>query len=303
MKFIGVCVAAFLLAPLSARAQELEPGAYWPLPNKMNILTAVNSTSWGDMNFDPSLPIDSASASINTTVGVFTRVLSMAGRTANVSAQFPIVSGHVEGNYLGAPAQADRFGQADPRLRVAINLYGAPSMDARAFSKYQLRTVVGTSLTVAPPLGQYDPVKLINIGANRWSFKSELGVSHALRGPWVVEGMFGVWWFTRNDEFGGTGTRTQDPILGTQVHLTYVFKGVRRKMWLAADANFYRGGQTTVNGTINADLQQNSRVGATYSVGLTRRQALRASFSRGAVTRIGGDFTTIAVGYSYAWLQ
>jgi hypothetical protein len=44
-------------------------------------------------------------------------------------------------------------------------------------------------------------------------------------------------------------------------------------------------------------------VGATYSVGLTRRQALRASFSRGAITRIGGDFTTISVGYNYAWLQ
>ena len=82
-----------------------------------------------------------------------------------------------------------------------------------------------------------------------------------------------------------------------------MFRRVRRSMWLAADANFYSGGRTTVGGTQNADLQKNARVGATYSLGVTRRQAIRASFSQGAVTRIGGDFTTVSVSYSYAWVQ
>jgi hypothetical protein len=27
------------------------------------------------------------------------------------------------------------------------------------------------------------------------------------------------------------------------------------------------------------------------------------SYSRGAYTTIGGDFTTLAVGYSYAWIN
>ena len=74
-------------------------------------------------------------------------------------------------------------------------------------------------------------------------------------------------------------------------------------MWLAADANFYEGGRTTVGGNANIDLQKNSRIGATFSRGLGGGHAIRASVSRGAYTTIGADFTSIAFGYNYAWLN
>ena len=298
MKRLVCCVALFLMAPPVARAQELEPGAYWPLPVGMNILTVVNVNSRGDMTFDPSLPIDHASAWINSTVGVYTRTLSLWGRSTNASAQFPLLVGHVEGNYLGVPTEVDRFGQGDPRFRIAVNLYGAPSMAPRAFGTYRIRTLVGVSLTVAPPLGQYDSAQLINIGANRWSIKPELGFARAT-GPWVIELMAGAWFFTLNDAFGGNGTRSQQPIISSQAHLTYRF--LSRNMWLAADANFYLGGRTTVNGIIKEDLQRNSRIGVTYSAALTPHHSIRASVSRGAITRIGGDFTSISAAYNYAW--
>ena len=51
----------------------------------------------------------------------------------------------------------------------------------------------------------------------------------------------------------------------------------------------------------NLDLQRNSRVGATFSAGLGGGHAIRASVSRGAYTTIGADFTSVAVGYNYAW--
>ncbi len=65
----------------------------------------------------------------------------------------PVVGGHVEGLYLGEPAEVSRFGLGDPRLRLAMNLYGAPAMTPKAFAAYRQRTIVGVSLTVAPPLG------------------------------------------------------------------------------------------------------------------------------------------------------
>jgi hypothetical protein len=74
-------------------------------------------------------------------------------------------------------------------------------------------------------------------------------------------------------------------------------------MWLAADANFYQGGQTTVGGTENLDLQKNSRIGATFSKGLGGGHAIRAAVSRGAYTTIGADFTSIAFAYNYAWVN
>ena len=213
--------------PVSASAQELEPGAYWPLPRGLNIVTVVNSFNLGDVAFDPSAPIDEASARINTTAFAFTRAFNLAGRSANAGVVVPVIGGHVEGLYLGEPAEVDRFGLGDPRLRVAVNLYGAPAMTPQEFASYRQRTIVGVSLTVAPPLGQYDPTKLINLGTNRWSFKPEVGISRTY-GKWVVEAMAGVWLFTDNDGLrrrphAGAGSDCRDagpPHL--QVHARHV---------------------------------------------------------------------------------
>jgi len=299
-RLLGAAAAVVLLSmPASASAQELEPGAYWPRPTGLNIFTLVNSVNWGDVAFDPSAPIDEASATIITTAFSFTRAFSLIGQSANAGLVVPVIVGHVEGLYQGTPAEADRFGLGDPRLRVAMTLSGAPAMTPREFAAYSQRTIVGVSLTVAPPLGEYDPSKLINLGTNRWSFRPELGLSSTF-GQWVVEAMAGAWFFTHNTNFAGGQTRTQDPVVATQLHLTYKFK---RTMWLAADANFFTGGRTTVGGTKNFDLQRNSRIGATFSAAFDRRHAIRAAVSRGAYTTIGADFTSVALGYNYAWAR
>jgi len=290
---------ALLLMPAAASAQELEPGAYWPIPRGLNIATVVNSFNWGDLAFDPAAPIDQASARINTTALIFTRAFSLVGRSANLGVVVPIIGGHVEGLYLGEPAAVGRFGLGDPRFRLAMNLYGAPAMTPQEFASYRQQTIVGVSVTVAPPLGQYDSSKLINLGTHRWSFKPEVGLSRTY-GQWVVEAMAGAWLFTDNTDFLGGRTREQDPIAALQVHLTYKFT---RGMWLAGDANYFTGGQTTIGGKQNLDLQRNSRIGATFSKALDRHQAIRMSVSRGAYTTIGADFTSIAFGYNYAWVR
>jgi hypothetical protein len=288
-----------LVMPVKPSAQELEPGAYWPIPVGLNIATVVNSFNWGDLAFDPSAPIDEASARIDTVAFAFTRALAVAGRSTNLGVVLPVIGGHVEGLYLGEPAEVGRFGLGDPRVRFAMNLYGAPAMIPKAFAGYRQRMLVGVSITVVPPLGQYDSTKLINLGTNRWSFKPELGFSRS-RGKWVFEGMAGVWLFTDNTDFVGGRTREQDPIVATQAHVTYRFTPQR---WLAGDANYFTGGRTTIGGKENLDLQRNSRIGATFSSALTRHQAIRVSVSRGAFTTIGADFTSIAVGYNYAWAR
>jgi len=293
--------AAFvlLLWPVFVSAQELDPGAYWPLPRGLNIVTGVGGVNWGDVTFDPALPVEDASATITSTAVSFTRAFNLAGRSANAGASLPIVGGHVEGVYLGQHTEVDRFGLGDPRLRLAVNLYGAPTMTPREFASYRQRFIVGVSFVAVPPLGQYDSTKVINLGTNRWSFKPELGLSQTY-GKWVVEFMIGAWFFTDNTDFFGGRTREQDRIVATQFHFTRRFSSA---MWLAADANFYQGGQTTVGGTENLDLQKNSRIGATFSKGLGGGHAIRAAVSRGAYTTIGADFTSIAFAYNYAWVN
>jgi hypothetical protein len=62
-----VVFSVSVLAISTAAAQELEPGAYSVSPVGVNIVVVANSFSGGDINFDPTLPVEDAKAKINTT--------------------------------------------------------------------------------------------------------------------------------------------------------------------------------------------------------------------------------------------
>jgi len=252
----------------------------------------------GDLAFDPSGPIEEASARIGISTLGYIRTLNVAGRSANIGVIVPYVLGHLEGLYLGEPAFADRSGLGDLGVRMAVNLFGAAAMSPKEFSTYRARTLIGASLIVKAPTGQYDPTKLINIGTNRWAFKPEVGIVRVM-GRWAIDAYVGGWFFTTNDDFFGGMRLQRDPMISTQFHVRYLFKP---GLWAAVDGNYWRGGQTTVDGRTNDDQQRNSRIGATVVKRLGRKHSLRVAASRGAVTRIGGDFTSIGVSYSYSWI-
>ena len=279
-------------------AQELVPAAYTPAPYGINLLSLATTYNSGDISFAPSVPIEDTSANILASTLSYARTLNVAGRSANVTVIAPYVIGELEGLYLGEPASAERSGIGDVVLRGGINLYGGQAMSPKEFQSFRPRTMIGTSLTVIAPTGEYDPSKLINIGTNRWAFKPEIGVVHVM-GRWALDAYVGGSFFTDNTDFYGGTTREQDPIFSAQVHVRYLFKP---GLWGALDGNFWSGGQTTVDGTVNDDKQHNSRVGLTLSKSLGRSHSLRVAASRGAITRIGGDFTSIGVSYGYSWM-
>jgi Putative MetA-pathway of phenol degradation len=290
-------IALILLSAWTVRAQELEPRAYSISPVGVNILVLANTFNSGDIDFDPAVPIEQAKAKINASALGYVRTLNIVGRSSSVGFVAPYVLGHLEGLYLGQFQTVDRSGLGDPRFRFAINLYGAPAMKLREFASYRPKTNVGVSLVVGAPLGQYDPAKAINLGANRWSFKPELGVSRAL-GRWTAEGFAGVWLYTSNSKFFNGKTRTQEPIGSLQFHLGYT---LWPRFWAAFDANFYNGGRTSINGVRSFDLQQNSRMGGTLAIPLNRHQSFKFSYSHGAHTTIGGNFNSIGISYQYLW--
>ena len=282
---------------LPSAAQELDPGAYSVSPIGVNFLVTTYNFSGGDLTFDPALPIENAEATINTAVVAYVRSVNVFGRSGNVAIVVPYSVGHLQGNYIGEFTEVDRSGFRDPLVRVAVNLYGAPSMDLKGFASYRQKTNLGVSLVTALPLGEYDPAKLINLGSNRFSFKPEIGVSRAF-GKWTLELYGGVWLFTDNADFYGGKTREQAALGSAQIHILYTF---RPRLWIAMDGNFYSGGRTTVDGRRNLDFQRNSRTGATFSFPLSARQAVKVAFSRGAITTIGGDFTAVVAAYQILW--
>jgi len=292
-------VALFILASATGLyAQQLEPRAYSISPTGVNVTNLSYGYSTGDLSFDPSLPIENASAQIHGGAAGYFRSIDVAGRSANVAIVVPYVAGNLQGDVQGTFTEAYRSGLADSYSRFSINLYGARAMNLKEFSGYHQRTNIGVSVVVSAPTGQYDPARAISIGTNRWSFKPEVGLTHAFRKTrLMLDAYAGAWIYTTNNDYQG-GTRSQEPIYNSQFHLSY---DVKPRFWLAFDVNFYRGGLTTRNGVAGNDLQRNSRIGTTASVPITRRQSIKTSFSAGAVTRIGGNFKTVSLGYQYLW--
>jgi len=79
------------------------------------------------------------------------------------------LSGSAE--FDGQPVTREISGLADPRIRMSVNFIGAPSLPLSGFKDYKQNFVLGASLQVFLPLGQYDPLRLVNLGTNRYSIK------------------------------------------------------------------------------------------------------------------------------------
>ena len=116
----------------------------------------------------------------------YVRSLDVAGKSAKFDVILPYSSFSAHALVDGLPKDRQMAGFGDPRFRFSINLFGAPALSVKDFANYQQDLIVGVSLQVSAPLGQYDNSKLLNLGNNRWSFRPELGVSKAW-GPWTVD--------------------------------------------------------------------------------------------------------------------
>lgn len=292
--------AAFgmLAACGAASAQDLEPKAYSASPVGTAFVVTGLSRSNGGILFDPSLPITDADAKINGLVLAAGYTFDLAGATGLVTASTPYAWGDIAGKVMEQAAAITRSGLGDTRVKLSVNLVGNPAMRAREFVRAPRKTIVGTSLTVAVPTGQYDPAKLINLGTNRWAFKPEVGVS-VPAGRWDVDAYAGVWLYTSNDAaYPGEVKRAQQPLLALQGHVSYTF---RPRLWVAVDATWYAGGAIRVDDGDPAARLNNSRIGATLSLPMGQWQSLKFAYSNGVVVRTGTDFRTYSVGWQRVW--
>lgn len=301
MRLSAACLPSILLAALAAPAagQELDPRAYTPVPTGGNLVISAFTYQSGDVLLDPSLPITDLSAKLGIATLGYARTFSFLGRYANIGFGIPGARLKATGNVFEERREATRTGLGDSRVRLAVNLLGAPARGPAEFARAKPQTVLGVSLTVSTPTGQYDSSRLVNLGANRWAFKPEVGVSHPI-GRWLLDAYAGVWLFTTNGDFYGGVRRTQDPLATFQFHVSYT---VRPSLWIAGDATFYSGGRSTVGDTVKQDFQKNSRVGLTASYPIARGHSVKLSFATGASTRIGQDFNTVGLAYQFMWLD
>jgi hypothetical protein len=280
-----------------ADAQDLEPRAYVNTPVGLNFLLAGYGYMAGVVATDPALPLQNADIKVHSAFLAYARALDVWGMSGKVDVVVPYAWLSGSADVMGQPREREVSGFADPRLRFSVNLYGAPALSLQEFAHYRQDLIIGASLQVSAPLGQYNPDKLVNIGTNRWSFKPEIGIGKAL-GPLRLELSIGVTLYTDNHDFFGVKTRAQAPIYSVQGHVSY---DLGSGIWVAVDGTYYTGGRTTVDGVEGDDLQKNSRLGVTVALPVNRHTSVKLYGSTGVSTRTGSDFDAIGILLQYRW--
>ena len=280
-------------------AQEMEPRAFSPSPQGTQFVMLTYGHQSGDVLLDASLPLKDVSVGLNAASLAYGRTFNLAGRQANVAVLCPYIWGTAKGTVFENQLLVRRSGGGDLRVRFSTLFKGGEALGPREFAQRKPSTIVGASVSIIVPTGQYDPARLVNPGSNRWAFKPEFGVSKP-KDRWTFEAMGGAWFFTANKSFLGASHRAQKPMASFQGSVIYT---LRRRMWLSGNATFYRGGSTVINEKSNEDRQQNARVGATFSLPLNQQQSLKIAWAKGVTTRIGGNLNTIVVAWQYVWFK
>lgn len=292
-----LAVTAFALMAWEARGQDLEPRTYSNIPVGLNFLIAGYGYSVGGVVTDPSFPLEDGDVQIHSTVLAYARAVDVWGTSGKFDVVLPFAWVSGTATFRGQPREREVSGLADPRFRFSVNLYGAPALSLQEFADYKQDLIIGASLQVSAPLGQYDSSKLLNIGTNRWSIKPELGVSKAL-GPLTLELDAGVTFYTHNDDFLNGMTLEQDPIYAVQGHLIYNFGA---GVWGALDATYYTGGRTTVDGVKGDNVQENTRLGFTVALPVNRHNSIKLYASTGVFARTGSNFNTGGIVWQFRW--
>jgi len=289
------CVLTGIARP--AGAQDIEPRAYSNAPIGVNFLVAGYAYTRGGVSFDSALPVSNPELTTSSAVVGFARVLEFRGQSAKFDVVAPLTALSGSADFNGEPLDRDIAGLGDPKFRLSVNFFGAPALSLKEFAGFKQDLIVGASLQVSAPAGQYDESRLVNLGTNRWSFKPELGVSKGL-GRWTLEGAAAVTLYTDNEDFYQEKTRSQDPLYSLQGHVIY---GFRSGVWGAVDGTYFAGGRTTLDDTLNNDLQQNWRVGATLAFPVNVRNSIKLYGSSGVSARTGNSYDLVGMAWQYRW--
>lgn len=298
MKFLFIFLFTFsIFYQDKIFCQEIEPRIYANVPDGLNSAALSYVYSFGSVIFDASSPLQDLDLNSHSFVATYLRSFGLFGKLSRVQLNVPysFISGSAK--LRGIDTGSSRNGFADTRFRFGINIIGSPALSAAEYQKYKENLVIGTSLVVSIPTGQYYPEKLINIGTNRWGFKPEIGISKRF-GPWNFEFYTGVWFFTKNKEYVGKNELYQEPLFAFQGHISYLFPS---KIWIAFNGGYANGGETEINGVLRNDLQNNFRLGGTISVPLGKGHSIKFVGHSGVYYRTGQNATILSLNYLYTW--
>ncbi len=280
-----VGMLCFSMVCLQAQAQEIEARAYSNAPIGINFITGGLAQA------------KSGSYILNTQALSMTHVLDVAGQSGRLTLVLPYSELTGTGQVGGQSINASAEGLSDPMIKASVNLYGAPALTNSQFKDYLQDLIIGASLAATIPWGKYNNTQMINVGANRSLIQPAMGFSQAV-GPWRLElaGMATI--YTSNTSYLGSNTLSQNPIYSGETHAIYYFPNTA---WISADATYFTGGQTYINGIPTNGPQENWRFGSTLSYPIDQQNSIRLTGSKGVYSRTDTSYNAVGMSWQFRW--
>ena len=298
---VVMLLAAFAL-PIQAKAQDLEPRRWGYLPSGLTIVGVGYAYTDSFVYFSPFWKITDTSAEINSFGVSAIYTFDMAGKSARISFLLPYVSGRWEGTVDNEYEIVKRHGFASPRLRLSVNLYGAPALKGAEYAQYRAQhatnTVVGASLSISAPLGQYDEDELINISANRWTVRPQIGMVHS-QGPWSFELTGSMFLFSDNKNFVDNARLEQKTMYAAQAHVTYDFKP---GLWVSLGTAYGARGRVYLDNQKTAFEVDNWLWAASFGFPIGKSQSVKLTWLSGRTQNdVGRDSDNLLLSWSMRW--
>ena len=280
-----VGMLCFSMVCLQAQAQEIEARAYSNAPIGISFITGGLAQA------------KSGSYTLNTQALSMTHVLDVAGQSGRLTLVLPYSELTGTGQVGGQSINASAEGLSDPMIKASVNLYGAPALTNSQFKDYLQDLIIGASLAATIPWGKYNNNQMINVGANRSLIQPAMGFSQAV-GPWRLElaGMATI--YTSNTSYLGSNTLSQNPIYSGETHAIYYFPNTA---WISADATYFTGGQTYINGIPANGPQENWRFGSTLSYPINQQNSIRLTGSKGVYSRTDTSYNAVGISWQFRW--
>lgn len=300
-KFKGFLLPLFIFLFIDTQAQDLEPRFTSSMPIGTNIAFASYAYSSGNILVDNSLPVENLESKLNMMIIGYVRGFKLFDKLAKIDAIVPYAHADFSGTKASVDTATSRQGFGDPSFRFSMILIGEKALrPADFFGREKKKFKLAALARVVVPLGDYEETKLLNLGANRFSFRLGLASSYALTKKLTWELYFKSNFFTENSSFNNGNTLKQKPLLTMQTHFSYEFKP---GIWTAISFGKSHFGQTLLNGVEQENLQKNTRTGFVFSYALSQKHSFKAIATTGVTTRYGTDYTTFMLAYAYLWMD
>ncbi|WP_028943091.1 transporter [Pseudomonas vranovensis] len=297
MRMRTTATALLALTPLMAQADNARD--WQNIPTDLNMVFGYYNRIDANTPIDTSLPIDGLSLDADLYLFRYARTFGIDGRSSGI--QLLQTYADVSASFDDArffSGTKHNGGMGDTQIVFAHNFFGGPALTTEEYANWTPETFMTGAVWLTIPNGDYDKDRVINIGANRWVVKPEIGFGTPF-GPTWLEINTWVSLFGDNDDYQGSGKLEQDPLYAVEGHYSYTFN---RALWASLDATYSAGGETKIDGVGQDNKQENVMLGASMGFMLSPQFGGLIAYSDTVSERNKSpDVNTWTLRLNYAW--